>query len=107
MKTVNERDEWEPLLREAERSAVCISGTHCPHCRAYAPTFRRAAEGDRPGWQFAVVDADSAGELAASLGVRAIPTTLFFRGETEVARRVGNLTPDALEDALRACEQMP
>jgi len=57
--------------------------------QAPAPAFARAAAELEPRARFAKVDTEAHPELAARYGIRAIPTTVLFRGGQEVARVSG------------------
>jgi thiol:disulfide interchange protein len=51
------------------------------------------------------VDVDKQAEVAQQLGIRAMPTIIVFRGETELARREGGQTPQNLLDWLKPLAQ--
>jgi thioredoxin len=73
----------------------------CGPCRAFAPVFDAAASA-HPDVAFLKVDTEAERELAASAGVRSIPTIMFFRDGVLVDERVGAMPPAALDDALAA-----
>lgn len=90
MVTLSDETFSAHVTANAGKSAVCVTGAHCPHCRAYAPTFEKAAA-EHPAITFFRLDASTSPATCATFGVRSIPTTLLFDGERLVSRRVGDL----------------
>lgn len=64
----------------------------CGPCRAMAPAFEAAAAQMEPGMRFLKLNSDEEQGLAGRLGIRGIPTVLFYRGGREVARQSGAMT---------------
>ena len=71
----------------------------CGPCRAMAPQFERAAV-LRPQYRFAKVDVDAEPALAASYGVRSIPTLMVLRDGQPIAAQAGVVGADQLVQAL-------
>ena len=71
----------------------------CGPCRAMAPQFERAAA-VRPQYRFAKVDVDAEPALAASYGVRSIPTLMVLRDGQPIAAQAGVVGADQLVQAL-------
>lgn len=71
----------------------------CGPCRAMAPQFERAAV-LRPQYRFAKVDVDAEPALAASYGIRSIPTLMVIRDGQPVAAQAGVVGADELVEAL-------
>ena len=61
-----------------------------------APEFAKAAAGLEPGARFAKVDTEAEQSLAASFGIRSIPTLAVFKGGREVARQAGAMPAEQL-----------
>ncbi len=61
----------------------------CGPCKMMAPVFAQAAQQLEPHVRLAKVDTEREQALAASLGIRGIPTLILFRGGREVARQSG------------------
>lgn len=72
----------------------------CGPCRAYAPTYRYAAERHRD-LVFGKVDVDAQPELAGAFGIQSIPTTVAIRDGALVATRTGVLSDQELADFVR------
>lgn len=71
----------------------------CGPCRVMAPQFERAAA-LRPQYRFAKVDVDAEPALAATYGIRSIPTLAVLRDGELVAAHAGVIPADELVDAL-------
>lgn len=69
----------------------------CGPCKMMAPVFAQAADRLEPKVRFAKVDTEANPQLAARFGIRAIPTTILFRGGAEVARMSGAMDLGNLE----------
>ncbi len=61
----------------------------CGPCRMMAPAFAQAASELEPSVRLAKVDTEAEQGLAATYGIRSIPTMVVFRGGREIARRSG------------------
>lgn len=63
----------------------------CGPCRTMAPIFEKTAEQAPPGVRLAKLDTEAEPQIAAKLGIRAIPTLIAFRSGKEIARQSGAL----------------
>jgi thioredoxin 1 len=73
----------------------------CGPCRAFAPVFDRASTKHRDV-TFAKVDTDAQPLLAATFGIRAIPTLMAFRDGILVFEQAGVLPAAALDRLIEA-----
>ncbi len=64
----------------------------CGPCLAMAPAFEQAAQELEPNVRLAKLNTEDAQALGASLGIRSIPTLIFFNAGKEVARQAGALS---------------
>ena len=71
----------------------------CGPCRAFAPVFERSAQ-NHSDIVHAKVDTQAEGELAATVGIRSIPTIMAFREGILVYRQAGAMPPAVLEDLI-------
>jgi thioredoxin reductase (NADPH) len=71
----------------------------CGPCRAFAPVFERSAQ-HHTDVVFAKVNTDSERELAATVGIRSIPTIMAFRDGILVYSRPGAMSPAVLADMI-------
>lgn len=68
----------------------------CGPCRAFAPTYERAAA-RHPDITWGKVDTEAQPGLAGAFGIRAIPTLMVFRDGILLFEQPGMLPPAALE----------
>lgn len=71
----------------------------CGPCRAFAPVFERSAQ-KHPDVSHAKVDTDAERELAATVGVRSVPTIMAFRDGILIYSQPGALSPAVLDDLI-------
>ncbi|KAK9551436.1 thioredoxin trx1 [Aspergillus fumigatus] len=81
---------------------VDCSATWCGPCKAISPVFQRLSTSEEfKNAKFYEIDVDELSEVAAELGVRAMPTFMFFKDGQKVNEVVG-ANPPALEAAIKA-----
>lgn len=71
----------------------------CGPCRAFAPVFERSAQ-THPDIVHAKVDTDAERELAATVGIRSVPTTMAFREGILVYSQPGAMSPAVLDNLI-------
>jgi thioredoxin 1 len=71
----------------------------CGPCRAFAPTFEKAAAAHLDV-VFGKVDTEAQQELAASFQIRSIPTLMILRDQVLIFSQPGALPEAALEDLI-------
>ncbi|KAL3464288.1 thioredoxin-like protein [Aspergillus heterothallicus] len=75
----------------------------CGPCKAIAPKVAQFAE-ENPGVQFYQIDVDELSDVAAEIGVRAMPTFIFFNNGEKVNEVVG-ANPPAIAAGVKALTQ--
>lgn len=75
----------------------------CGPCRAFAPVFERSAQ-NHPDVVHAKVDTEAERELAATVGIRSIPTIMAFRDGILVYSQAGAMPPGVLQDLIDKVE---
>lgn len=76
----------------------------CAPCRMFAPTFEASSK-NHPDITFAKLDTDQHGEIAAELGIRGIPTLIFFYNGQQVDRVSGAMPAPMFEQRIAQFEQ--
>ena len=71
----------------------------CGPCRAFAPVFERSAQ-THPDIVYAKVDTDAERELAATVGIRSVPTIMAFREGILVYSQPGAMSPAVLDNLI-------
>jgi thioredoxin reductase (NADPH) len=72
---------------------------YCRPCQAFAPIYDRSAQ-SHPDVVHAKVDTQAELELAATLGIRSVPTIMAFRDGVLVYSQAGVMPPAALENLI-------
>jgi thioredoxin 1 len=72
----------------------------CGPCRAFAPTFEKAAAA-HPDLVFGKVDTEAQQELAGSFQIRSIPTLMILRDQVLLFSQPGALPEAALADLIK------
>lgn len=74
----------------------------CGPCRAMAPAFAQAAQQLEPEFRLAKLNTEEEQSVAASYGIRSIPTLVLFRNGREVARQSGAMDAGSLMRWVRS-----
>ena len=77
----------------------------CGPCRAFAPTFQAASE-KHEDLVFGKVDTEAQQELAATFGIRSIPTLMIVRDGVVLYAQPGALPEVALEDLIEQARKV-
>jgi thioredoxin 1 len=77
----------------------------CGPCRRFGPVFEAASE-SHGDVIFGKVDTEAEQVLAASFGIRSIPTLMAFREGVQVFEQPGALPEPALEDLIEAVRRL-
>jgi thioredoxin 1 len=83
---------FEQAVRSASHErlvVVDVWAAWCGPCKALSPILDEVAREEAGRLLVAKIDADAEPELTGTLGVRALPTLLFFRNGEVVDRLVG------------------
>ncbi|MCP2242554.1 thioredoxin [Lentzea rhizosphaerae] len=77
----------------------------CGPCRAFAPTFEAASEKNED-ITFGKVDTEAQQELAATFGIRSIPTLMIVREGVVLFSQPGALPGNALDDLIEQARKV-
>lgn len=92
-------DSFEETVRSNETVIVDFWASWCGPCRSFAPTFESASE-EYPDIVFGKVNTEEQAELAASFGIRSIPTLMVFRDQIILYSEPGALPPPMFQDLI-------
>jgi thioredoxin len=77
----------------------------CGPCRAFAPTFEKAAE-KHADVVFGKVNTDEEQAIAQAFNIRSIPTLMFFRDNVVIYSEAGALPPAGLEEMITKAKEL-
>lgn len=94
--------EFEQAVLQAEGPVlVDFYADWCGPCQAMTPVLEQFASHNAEAVSVIKVNVDESGELAASYGVRSIPTLVLFRDGEPVSTQVGAQSLSALNRLLQ------
>ena len=74
----------------------------CGPCQAMGPEYAAAALELEPNVRLAKLNTDAAPAIGGELGIRSIPTMIYFRGGREIARRSGAMARSEIARWIRS-----
>ncbi|WRC69996.1 thioredoxin family protein [Helicobacter pylori] len=98
---INGKNYAEKIVHQAV--VVNVGANWCPDCRKIEPIMENLAKTYQGKVEFFKVSFDESQDLKESLGIRKIPTLIFYKNGKEVGERLvepGSSKP--IEDALKA-----
>jgi thioredoxin 1 len=98
-------DSFEDIIKDNDTVIVDFWAAWCGPCRSFAPTFEAASE-KHPDIVFGKVDTEDQQELAASFGIRSIPTLMVFRDQILLYAQPGALPAPAFDDLIRQVREL-
>lgn len=94
--TINQQDFERAVLQAKGPVLVDFYADWCGPCQAMTPVLEQFAGHNAEAVEVVKVNVDNDGELAASYGVRSIPTLVLFRDGEAVSTQVGAQSLSAL-----------
>ncbi len=98
---INGKNYAEKIAHQAV--VVNVGANWCPDCRKIEPIMENLAKTYKGKVEFFKVSFDQSQDLKEGLGIRKIPTLIFYKNGKEVGERLvepGSSKP--IEDALKA-----
>ena len=106
MATMNlTHDQLEKALDDNEIVLIDFYADWCGPCKAFAPVFEEASE-KYPEITFAKCDTEAEQQLAATFGVRSIPTLAVFRDKVLLFQQPGALPGSALDELVTKVKEL-
>jgi len=72
-------------------------------CKSVGPVVEKLAEAYGDQFRFARCNVDKNPNISGKLGIRGIPTLMFFKGGRLVDKLIGMVPKSIVEDAMRKC----
>lgn len=95
-------ENFEELKNGSMPLLVDFWATWCGPCRMIAPYVSQLAEEYDGKIVVGKCDVEECDDIAMELGIRNIPTLLFFKGGQQVDKMVGAATKAKIEDKIKA-----
>ncbi|KIS68700.1 putative thioredoxin II [Mycosarcoma maydis] len=100
VKTIESYEEFQTLINGDKPVVIDFWATWCGPCKVIGPIFEKISDtpaGEKLG--FYKVDVDAQDKIAAEVGIKAMPTFVFFKGG-QVVKQVVGANPQALQQAI-------
>jgi thioredoxin len=98
-------DTFEDTVTKPGITLVDWWASWCGPCRMFAPVFENASE-QHPDVTFGKIDTEDQQDLSAAAGITSIPTLMAFRDGILVFRQPGALPAAALEQVIKAVQDL-
>ena len=95
---VNSENFTEEVLNSPIPVLVDFFATWCGPCRMLSPVLESVSEDYEGKVKFVKLDVDEASDIAKDYSVMSIPTLIIIKNGEEVAKQVGALGAEALEE---------
>ncbi|KAM0487235.1 hypothetical protein ACHAPX_000505 [Trichoderma viride] len=97
---VKTAEEYKQVIKAQDKVIVDCFATWCGPCKAIAPILEKASEEAefKDKVHFVKFDVDELPELSQELGIRAMPTFLFYKDGQKVDEMVGANPPMLLQN---------
>lgn len=92
--------EFQELISHNELVFVDFFANWCGPCKMLAPSIEKLAD-EHPEVKVVKIDVDKEGDLAMEYQVQSIPTLITFKNGQPVARQLGFVPYQTLEDMIK------
>ncbi len=99
------KDNLESTIEDNDLVLIDFWADWCGPCKQFKPIFEKAAE-SYPDITFASCDTEAQTEVAASFGVRSIPTLAIFREQVLLFLEAGALPEPVLEELITKVKEL-
>ncbi|PWN94169.1 thioredoxin [Acaromyces ingoldii] len=97
VKPITSYDDFKKIIAQDKVTAIDFWATWCGPCKMISPMFEKlAGAADADKIEFYKVDVDEQGQIAEEVGIKAMPTFVFFKDGKKIKETVG-ANPGALD----------
>ena len=96
--------EFQKLIAENKKVVVNFYATWCGPCWMIERKFQKFA-GDHPDLVYVKVDVDDAGDIPSEVGIRAMPTFLFYK-DGQKQDEIRGASVKTLEETIQSLAQL-
>ncbi|MEJ2045714.1 MAG: thioredoxin [Reinekea sp.] len=99
------QDNFESTLKNNELVILDFWASWCGPCKTFGPIFEQASEANSDV-VFGKINTEEEQEIASTLGIRSIPTTMIFRDNVLLFSQPGVLPAKSLDQVLQQAREL-
>lgn len=92
--------ELQEKINRGEKVIVELHATWCGPCKMLKPIFEKVARENKTEVQMYTMDVDANREVAASFGIRSVPTIKSFNMGKDVDTKIGLIQESQIKDLV-------
>lgn len=93
-------ENFTDFIKSENLTIVKVGADYCNPCKTIDPILVGLSESMSDSISFGDIDAEQQNELIVMLGIRSIPTTLFYKNGENIKTHVGSFTSSQIEKMI-------
>lgn len=94
------QENFKEITQSENLSVIKVGAEWCGPCRMVKPILEEASKNETNNVVYGEMDTENNPELSAELGIRSIPTTLFYKNGEKIKTFIGAFTPHQLKEMI-------